>query len=120
MKKVNHLKFKIALTTILIIILAVYIKFDIPCVFLSLFHFPCVGCGMTRAWYYASHFDFFNAFRYNSAFWTVPIFYLLLIFDGKIFKNERHNKLLIIGLVIALVTSYAMKLIIPSQINLFL
>lgn len=120
MKKITHLKLKLLLAVTALTLLAFYIYFDIPCVFLTLLGVPCPGCGMTRAWRYAFQLDFFNAFKYNSMFWSVPVIGILVLFDGKLFKNEKFNRAVVIILAIGFVTAYLAKLFIPSQRNLFI
>ena len=72
------------------VIFAVY-KLQIPCLFKAIFHVPCLSCGMTRAWLAALRLDFSTAFKMHPMFWSVPILYLYIIFDAKLFKNRIVN-----------------------------
>ena len=71
-------KKKIILGSILVIILAIFILFDIfqiidiPCVFNELFNIYCPGCGTTRMIRSLLELDFYQAFRYN------PLLFVLL------------------------------------------
>lgn len=120
MKRITHLKLKILLLSALSALFAVYIYFDIPCVFLTFLGIPCPGCGMTRAFKYALQLNFLEAFRYNPMFWSVPVVALFFIFDGKLFKSDRANKTVIIILAIGFAAAYLIKLLLPSQRNLFI
>ena len=62
-----------------------YCHFTIPCFFKILFHVPCPGCGMTRAFREIIHFNFVKSFKYNILGFPFFIFILLvqilLIYD---------------------------------------
>lgn len=62
-----------------------YYHFVIPCFFKSIFHIPCPGCGMTRAFKEIIHFHFRESFKYNILglpfFITLLIINILLIYD---------------------------------------
>ena len=54
-------------------------KIGIPCVFHTLFHFKCPGCGMTRAAVSVLHLRFAEAYAYNHLSLTVvPVLVILL------------------------------------------
>nr|MBR6778453.1 DUF2752 domain-containing protein [Clostridia bacterium] len=63
--------------------------FEIPCVWKKIFHTPCFGCGLTRAYKCLCKGDFFGAFEWHFMFWSVPIFVWAIIFDGKITGKKR-------------------------------
>ena len=52
--------------------------YDIKCVFKTIFHIPCISCGLTRAFICIIHFDFINAIKYNVL--SIPIFLGILLF----------------------------------------
>src|SRR5574344_1220535 len=58
---------------------------SLPCPFISLFGIPCPGCGMTRAFIALSRLDIPGAFSANPVFPAVPILFLFILFDGKLF-----------------------------------
>jgi len=56
----------------------------IHCVFRYFLGIVCPGCGMTRAAIAVLHLDFASAFRFHPMFWSVPILFGAVLFDGKI------------------------------------
>ena len=59
------------------------------CVWRFLFHYPCPGCGITRACVALVHGDFKAAFEYNYMFISLPIIFAYILFDGRIFKSKK-------------------------------
>ena len=53
------------------------------------FHYPCPGCGITRACVALVHGDFKAAFEYNYMFISLPIIFAYILFDGRIFKSKK-------------------------------
>ena len=79
-----------------IFLLFIVFFFDIQCIFKSIFHIPCVSCGLTRAFKCILKLDFINAIKYNIL--SIPLFILLLIFfilyiHNIFFKNNYIYKL---------------------------
>ena len=79
-----------------------FVKMNLPlevneCQYYSLFHKPCPGCGMTRAFYFLLHFNIRKAIYYNPNVLFIPIILLseLICF---LYKLDR-NKLLPIYLI---------------------
>ena len=56
-------------------VLVVFV-FDLNCVFKSIFHIACPGCGLTRGFRALFHFDLIGAFNFNIL--TIPIFLFLV------------------------------------------
>ena len=79
---------------------------DIPCLFKSVFEFPCTACGMTRAWLSVFRLDFASAYSFNRMYWCIPILYLYIIFDGKLFKNQTVNNCLLVFIIGAMAVNY--------------
>lgn len=79
---------------------------NIPCLFKSIFGFSCIACGMTRAWLSVFRLDFVSAYDFNRMYWCIPILYLYIIFDGKLFKNQIINKCLLVFIIGALIGNY--------------
>ncbi len=48
----------------------------VGCVWRFLFHYPCPGCGITRACVALVHGDFKAAFEYNYMFISLPIIFI--------------------------------------------
>ena len=67
----------------------------IPCMFRHFLKIECPGCGLTRAYLALLHGDLSGAFSFHPLFWTVPILYLLILTDGKLFSRKWANTLLL-------------------------
>ena len=82
-----------------------------PCLILHYFHFPCPTCGMTRAWLAALHLDFSAALQYHPMFWSVPILYIYVLRQCRVFKHPVINWL-ILGLILSgYLVSYLLTLV---------
>ena len=90
---------KIAITASLAGVLILFYIFKIPCVFFEVVGFPCVACGMTRAWLAFFSLDIVEAFKYHSLFWTLPILYVYFWRDGLVFKKRFVNLGIFWGIV---------------------
>ena len=69
-------------------------QFQLPCVLRSILGFPCPGCGLTRAWLAALRLDFSAAFTWHPMFWCIPVLVLFILYDGKVFANNKVNVLI--------------------------
>ncbi len=91
---------------LLVFIIMVYILLDVECLFISIFDRPCLGCGMTRAWISLLEGDFYQAYEYHKAFWTVPIIFIY-IFKGKLlFKRHFWDIMLLVLLIAMFIINY--------------
>ena len=91
---------------LLVFIIIVYILLDVECLFISIFDRPCLGCGMTRAWISLLEGDFYQAYEYHKAFWTVPIIFIY-IFKGKLlFKRHFWDIMLLVLLIAMFIINY--------------
>lgn len=61
----------------LLILVFVYL-FDYDCLFRSLFHIPCAGCGITRAFEQLLHFNVMGSLRYNLLAFPIVLYFLVL------------------------------------------
>lgn len=100
LKRITHLKEKLLLTAAFLLFLLLWCAFSFQCVYLTLFHVNCPGCGMTRAYNALFHLQIGEAFRYNFMFWSVPICWLYIMFDGKLF-GRRAVDLTVLGIIAA-------------------
>ena len=108
MKNLKNKKLKeklISCAWILGAILVMYI-FQIPCLIKWAFGFECPGCGITRAYICLFRLELDQAFRYNRMFWSVPIFFLFYLFDGKLFKNKWVNTVVEGGMLLLLILNW--------------
>ena len=109
--KIKNIKEKVLTTTAIVAIVAAMYFLKISCIFKLIFKIPCPGCGMTRAYISLLHFDFAKAFEYNFMFWSVPILFLLYLFDGKLFKKKWINSALSGVIVFGFIVGWILKLI---------
>lgn len=89
---------KLLLSVVYALLLAVFALLHLPCVFQFLFHVPCPGCGMTRAWLSALSGDFVQAFSFHGMFWSMPLLYAYFIFDGRLFKHRTVDAVILVGI----------------------
>ena len=94
MRKIPHLKEKCILLAFFSAGVAISWLLQRPCPWLSLFHIPCPGCGMTRAWVCALRLNFGGAFGMHPMFWSVPVMLLWWLLDGQIFRRKLWNLLI--------------------------
>ena len=94
MKRISNWREKCIVLLILTAVVTLFWLLERPCPWLTLFHIPCPGCGMTRAWLSVLHLDFTGAFRMHPMFWSVPVMALWWLFDGHIFRRKFWNLLI--------------------------
>ena len=103
---------KLIVLIISIGILILWVIMDWPCLIRSITGIPCVGCGLSRAWLAALRLDFYSAFRHHPMFWSVPVLVLFALFDGKLFRKNIWNGLVLIGLIAGLVVCYIVRIVV--------
>ena len=99
MKKPEKLGLKLALLVGFGFLLGLWYFLEIPCIPRFLTGIPCPTCGLTRAWLCALRLDFRGAFLQYPMFWSIPILVLYLLFDGRLFPNEKANIRILICLI---------------------
>ncbi len=67
-------------------------RLGVRCLFLQFLHFPCPGCGMTRALISLMHFDLAAAFSYHPMVFLLPLMYLWFLLDGNVFPKPWMDK----------------------------
>ena len=76
----------------------------IPCLFKSVFHIPCPGCGMTRAFILLGHFQYQEALTMNINSILVYIIIMALTINGIAgFMTGRMIKLQLSGRLIIVI-----------------
>lgn len=110
LKNIKNIKTKLAVTLGYLLCVAFLYKLGASCVFETVLHIPCPGCGMTRAILSAIKFDFVSAFHYHKMFWSVPILYLYFLFDGKLFTNKLLNRTVFILIAAGFIVFWIIKL----------
>lgn len=79
---------------------------DLPCVFRYFLHFPCPGCGMTRAMFCLLELDIAGAFSYHWMFWSIPILLLYYFYDGTLLPQKWLNRGLLIAIGIGFLANW--------------
>lgn len=100
----------------LLLIMAVYFAiayilldyYGISCVFLKILGFPCIGCGMTRAFLALLRLDFYAAIRYNIIVFFMPYIFLYIFLDLK----KKIYTILLSAVGILVIINWIIKLII--------
>lgn len=110
MNKIKDLHIKLISTAVFGVYLVFRWLTNPQCLSLLLFKIPCPLCGMMRAFYSVLSLDFPSAFSYNPMFWSVPILFMLFLWEGKPFKNNRINIPLWVLLIIGFATDFVLKL----------
>lgn len=98
--RIKNLKLKLILTAVVGVLLLLIVVFDVSCFIRTATGFPCISCGLSRAWLSALKLDFAAAFSYHPMFWSIPVLYLFVLFDTKLFKNAIINWT-VFGLIVA-------------------
>ena len=93
-------------------LLLLWVVMDWPCLFRRITGIPCIGCGLSRAWLAALRLDFYSAFRYHPMFWSMPVLMLQALFDGKLFRKDIWNRILLILLAAGLLVCYIIRFMI--------
>lgn len=96
---------------VIVLVFSVMNIFQIPCVFKTFFGIPCPGCGMSHAVIAALHLDFQEAFREHAMFWSMPLVFAIIFFNGEIFPRKWMNLTLIIGIGVGFLANYIWHLI---------
>ena len=111
LRKIKGWRFKLGFFILVIGGAAALYLSGIRCVWDYLFGIKCPGCGMTRAYLALFKLDFKNALAFNPMFWSVPVIFLYILFDGKLFKNKVLNYLLIAAIGCGFFINYILRLI---------
>lgn len=106
-KRLKHLKSKVILYLfigILYFFLVLITKWRIPCVFYTMIHKYCPGCGLTRMFMALGRLNFPLAFRSNAFVLTIlPIGLVWGIYRGAVYVkqgNKPYSKAESIGLIL--------------------
>ena len=87
MKKIPKIKgwrWKLLFFGLLAVAVLLFWIFELNCVFRELLNLPCLGCGVTRAYKSLLRGDVAGAFQWHFMFWSAPILFWAVLFDGKI------------------------------------
>ena len=109
--KISNIKDKIISLASIVAIVVIMYCFEIPCLFKFAFDIPCPGCGMTRAYLSLIKLDFIAALNFHPMFWSIPLLGLLYLFDGKLFKSQWLNYLIIAAIFAGFILCWIINLI---------
>lgn len=112
MVKIKNWKVKLAVTALVGALYFVLYLAHAKCIFLTFTGYPCPGCGMTRACISALHGQFLTAFRYHGMFWSLPVLYLYILFDGKLFRRKYLDTVILVLIAIGFAINYVYHLFI--------
>ncbi len=104
---------QIKLLGLLLVVLGAFLLdyFNIGCVWRFSFGIECPGCGMTRALLSLLKGDIMAAFSFHPMFWSLPVIFLYILFDGRIFKNNILNFTPLIAIGAGFAINFIVKLI---------
>ena len=104
----------------LILLFLFCIKLHIPCLIKKIFHIPCPGCGLTRAFIAIFNFKFIKSFTYNIL--AFPLFCFLIIIFILDLYDLFFNKNYLIKFMNKIISNYSLIiifLIIGFLINIY-
>lgn len=119
MTRITHKRQKLIGTVLFLLVLVVWYVAQIPCWIRAWFHIPCPGCGMTRAWLSLLRGDLSAAFLYHPLFWTAPLLYGYVLFNGKPFANRWLNRAGLLLLAAGFIALEIFRLLSAEQRQLF-
>ncbi len=98
---------------LLLVVLGAFLLdyFNIGCVWRFFLGIKCPGCGMTRALLSLLRGDIKAAFSFHPMFWSLPVIYLYILLDGRIFKNNILNFAPLIAIGAGFAINYIVKII---------
>ena len=109
--EIKNRKDKLFTLALLAVLLGIYLLLSIPCPIQKFLHFPCPGCGMTRAWLCVLRLDFGGAFRMHSMFWSVPLLIVYYLFDGRLFRCKWIDRVILCLIALGFVVNWIIHLI---------
>ena len=112
MKKIENIKTKLAVIPLVMLLYLVMYLLDTTCIIKSIIGIPCPGCGMTRALLQALRFNFAEAFKLHSMFWSLPLLGLYFLYDGAVFSNKKLNTGVLVALGIGFLANWIFHLLV--------
>lgn len=111
LRKPEGLRWKVPLFCLCAAVLLFWVICDLPCPVRQLTGLICPGCGMGRAWLAFLRLDPGAAFFYHPMFWAVPVVGVFVLYDCRLFRRDRLNKLILGLLGGAVLLCYALRLV---------
>ena len=97
---------KLLPAVILALTVLLFYSANIGCVWQRLFHIPCPGCGMTRAWLAFFKGNVKQAFAYHAMFWSVPVLALFVLKNGLLFSKKWKNNTALLLMAAGFLANY--------------
>lgn len=110
MRKVLHAKTKCLAFLSAAALYAVFYIGNIPCIFRFATGVPCPGCGMTRAVFSLITLDFPSAAFYHPMVFFLPVLFLFIWKDGRLFRSKRINLIVLISIGVLFLAAYFIRL----------
>ncbi|MBR4072859.1 MAG: DUF2752 domain-containing protein [Clostridia bacterium] len=110
-RSVRHPVLKLLFPLLLLILTIPLLYFRIGCVWNYFLGVPCPGCGMTRALIALLRGDIITSLKYHFMLFSLPVLYLYVFFDGKLFKNKILNNGLLIIILIGFLIRWIINLV---------
>ena len=110
MRKVSHAKTKSLAFLGAAALYAVFFFGNLPCIFRSTTGVPCPGCGMTRAVFSLITLDIPSAAFYHPMVFFLPVLFLFIWKDGRLFRSKRLNLTILILIGALFLATYFIRL----------
>lgn len=110
--RIKHLPLKLFLTGVFAAAALTVKYLKINCLFRYFFGVKCPSCGLTSAVLKLMKLDFAGAFKENFTVYLVPVLYLYIIFDGRLFKNKAANGVVFWGILSVFFIKYITEVLI--------
>ncbi len=98
-------------TGLYILLVIIMHRLGVGCIFRYFFKIPCPGCGMTHAVVALLHLDFRAAFSYHPMVFSLPLIYLYILTNGRLFGKKALDITVISLLVFGFLLNYLYKIL---------
>lgn len=114
----KNMKWKLVLLFLYGCLLVAWTWLELPCVIRWITGCICPGCGMSRAWLALLQMNWKAAFSLHPMFWSVPLLFLYILYDGALFRNHLLNNWILGTVLGGFALCYIIRLIIYLGGNL--
>ena len=97
--KVKKPILKLCLTILFIVRAVLMYRLNMGCPWKNVFGVACFGCGLTSAFFSLLQFNFLLAFRAHFMFWSIPILYAYVWFDGRLIGRRKVDNFILLFLL---------------------
>ncbi len=109
-QRIRGIKIKLLFLFIYGVIIVTAFFLGLPCIWRFLLGFPCPGCGMTRAFFSVLRGDFAAAFTFHPMVFTLPVFLLYYLYDGRPFQRTWMDRVVFWGICAGFLAQWVYKL----------